>query len=53
MACRSSRVEAAINLDNLVQRVIIPAIEKCVVCRKSEVGHKPEGHTFKLDESLQ
>ncbi|HTC61570.1 MAG TPA: site-specific integrase [Candidatus Saccharimonadales bacterium] len=42
-----------LNLDNLARRTIIPAIEKCVVCRKSESDHKPEGHLFKLDESLR
>jgi integrase len=42
-----------LNLDNLVRREIIPAIEKCVVCRKSEIAHKPEGHLFQLDTSLQ
>jgi len=42
-----------LNLDNLARRVIIPAIEKCVVCRKSESDHKPEGHMFELDKSFQ
>ena len=41
------------NLDNLARRVIIPAIEKCTVCRKSKREHKTEGHMFKLDESLR
>ena len=41
------------NLDNLARRVIIPAIEKCLVCRISESAHKPEGHMFQLDASLQ
>jgi integrase len=42
-----------LNLDNLARRVIIPAIEKCCVCRKSEREHKTEGHMFRLDETLQ
>jgi integrase len=42
-----------LNLENLARRVITPAIEKCLVCRKSESEHKPEGHMFKLDETLQ
>jgi integrase len=42
-----------LNLDNLARRVIIPAIEKCVVCRESESDHKPEGHMFQLDKTLQ
>ena len=36
-----------------VRRVIIAAIEKCVTCGKSKVEHKPEGHMFELDKSLQ
>jgi hypothetical protein len=42
-----------LNLDNLARRVIIPAIEKCCVCRKSKREHKTEGHMFRLDETLQ
>lgn len=42
-----------LNLDNLARRIIIPAIEKCCVCRKSKREHKIEGHMFKLDETLQ
>ena len=42
-----------LNLDNLARRTITPAIEKCVVCRKSESDHKPEGHMFQLDKTLQ
>ena len=41
-----------LNLDNLARRAIIPAIEKCVICRQSESEHKPEGHVFQLDKSL-
>jgi len=41
-----------LNLDNLVRRVIVPALSRCAVCRKKEEEHKPEGHLFKLDESL-
>jgi len=42
-----------LSLDNLAKRAIQPAIEKCSVCRKSEADHPPEGHLFKLDESLR
>lgn len=35
----------------LARRVIAPAIEKGVVCRKSESEHKPEGHMFQLDKA--
>jgi integrase len=41
-----------LNLDNLAGRVIIPAISRCVVCRKQESEHKPEGHIFQRDKSL-
>jgi integrase len=41
-----------LNLDNLARRVIIPAISRCVVCRKQESEHKPEGHIFERDKSL-
>lgn len=41
-----------LNLDNLVRRVITPALERCEVCRKPEDEHKPEGHIFKRDDSL-
>jgi hypothetical protein len=36
-----------LNLDNLVRRVILPALSPCVVCRKQEDEHKPEGHEYK------
>jgi integrase len=42
-----------LNLVNLVRRVIIPAIEKCVACRKPESDHEKEHHEFQLDESLR
>ena len=41
-----------LNLDNLVRRVIIPAVEKCAVCRQSRSPHKTDGHEFDLDKSL-
>ena len=41
-----------LNLDNLARRVITPAIEKCLRCRKAEADHKPEGHPFELDATL-
>jgi integrase len=40
------------NLANLARRVIIPALSPCVVCRKQEDEHKPEGHNFQRDKSL-
>jgi integrase len=41
-----------LNLDNLVRRVIIPALSPCAVWRKQEKEHKPEGHVFERDSSL-
>jgi integrase len=41
-----------LNLDNLVRRVIAPALQVCAVCRKREDEHKPEAHLFQRDELL-
>jgi integrase len=41
-----------LNLDNLVRRVIVPALSRCAVCKKQEDEHKPEGHIFQCDISL-
>lgn len=41
-----------LNLENLVRRVIIPALSRCAVCKKREHQHKPEAHLFVRDESL-
>lgn len=42
----------AINLDNLVRRVIVPALNRCKVCRKPLDGHATEGHLPERDTSL-
>jgi len=42
-----------LNLDNLARRIIMPAIEKCIRCKKPEKDHMPEGHMFELDKSLE
>ena len=42
----------SLNLDNLVRRVIVPALSRCAVCRKLESKHKPEGHVFQRDKAL-
>jgi integrase len=44
---------APLDLHNLANRIIIPAIEKCVVCRLSKVDHKKQDHPFQLDETFQ
>ena len=41
-----------LNLDNLVRRVIVPALSRCTVCRKLGDKHKPEGHVYQRDQSL-
>jgi integrase len=41
-----------LNLDNVVRRVIVPALSRCGVCQKQEDEHKPEGHVFERDSSL-
>jgi|SRR5215472_4563539 len=41
-----------LNLDNLVRRVIVPALTRCAVCGKREEEHKPEAHLFERDNSL-
>lgn len=41
-----------IGLDNLVNRVIVPALSRCAVCKKAESKHKPEAHLFERDNSL-
>jgi integrase len=41
-----------LNLDNLASRVIAPALSRCVVCKKREDEHKPEGHLFERDKSI-
>ena len=41
-----------INLDNLVRRVLVPALTRCAVCGKPESNHAKAGHEFKLDTSI-
>jgi integrase len=41
-----------LNLDNLVRRAIMPALQICSVCRQSKLEHKSKGHDFQLDEKL-
>jgi integrase len=47
-----SEVHTPMDVANLVKRVIVPALERCEVCRKLESDHKPEGHLFSRDTSL-
>lgn len=41
-----------LNLDNLVRRFIVPALNRCRVCRKPMDGHATEGHLPERDTSL-
>jgi integrase len=41
-----------LNLDNIVRRVIMPAISPCAICRQQESEHLPDGHTFQRDKAL-
>ncbi len=41
-----------LNLDNLVRRVIVPALTRCAVCKQAESEHAKDGHAFKLDTSI-
>jgi integrase len=41
-----------LNLDNIVRRVILPALSSCVVCKQQESEHPPDGHAFQRDKAL-
>jgi len=41
-----------LNLDNLVRRVIVPALTRCEVCGKREDEHAKAEHEFRLDTSI-
>jgi len=41
-----------LNLDNIVRRVINPALSPCAVCKMQADEHLPDGHTFQRDSSL-
>ena len=41
-----------LNLDNIVRRVILPALSPCVICGELESEHPPGGHTFERDKAL-
>lgn len=46
-------VKKPMDLHNLSERVIAPAIEKCSKCGKSKGEHPIEGHVFALDPTLR
>lgn len=41
-----------VDLDNLSARVVVPALNCCSICRKSESKHKKVDHPFERDASL-
>src|SRR5262249_38727615 len=41
-----------LDLDNLVERVVKPALLRCANCKQHESEHTKADHAFKLDESL-
>ena len=41
-----------LNLNNLVRRVIVPALTRCAVCGEPESEHGENGHEFQLDTSI-
>lgn len=41
-----------LNLDNLVRRVVVPALTRCTVCGLPESEHGKDGHEFNLDTSI-
>jgi integrase len=47
-----TRNGAPLDLHNLANRVIIPAIERCVVCRLPKIEHEANGHPFQLDKTI-
>jgi integrase len=43
---------APLNLDNLVRRTIIPALQRCRVCLKAKADHDAKDHEFELDKTV-
>jgi integrase len=41
-----------LDLDNLAERVVKPALRRCAVCKKQESKHGEADHEFQLDETL-
>ena len=39
-------------LNNVFNRIITPALNRCELCRKSEPEHKEVDHKYKRDESV-
>jgi integrase len=41
-----------VNLNNILKRMILPALNRCEFCRKCKTAHQENGHAFKPDQSL-
>ena len=41
-----------LSLNNLLKRVVLPALNRCAVCRKAEADHDENDHPYKRDERL-
>ena len=41
-----------LDLHNLANRVVIPTLQRCVVCQQHKCEHGKADHDFRLDESL-
>src|SRR6266571_1831432 len=41
-----------LDLDNLAERVVKPALRRCAVCKKQESKHGEADHEFQLDQTL-
>ena len=41
-----------LDLDNLAERVVKPALRRCAACKKQESKHGEADHEFQLDETL-
>jgi integrase len=41
-----------LNMNNLLKRVILPALNRCESCKKSEADHGKADHTFKRDNGI-
>ena len=41
-----------LDLDNLAERVVKPALLRCAVCKQSQSEHTEADHDFQLDETL-
>jgi integrase len=43
--------DTPLNMNNLLNRQILPAVNHCATCRKPEAEHACEGHEYKRDAS--